>query len=90
MFWSKGVGNRLTTSILSEQNHKLFRSILWSSFRNHKSVQNIMGGKSPSSSTPCHFVSSTLRSIPQIRPEYNAGKKPKQFHSMSLCRIYTP
>ena len=63
MFWSKGVGNRLTTSIISEQNHKLFRSILWSSFRNHKSVQNIMRGKSPSSSTPCHFVASTLRSI---------------------------
>ena len=63
MFWSKGVGNWLTTSIISEQNHKLFRSILWSSFRNHKSVQNIMRGKSPSSSTPCHFVASTLRSI---------------------------
>ena len=25
----------------------------------------------------------------QHRPEYIAGKKPKQFRSMSLCRIYT-
>ena len=63
LFWSKGVGNRLTTSIICEQNHKLFRSILWSSFRNPKSVQNIMREKSPSSSAPCHFVASTLRSI---------------------------
>ena len=63
MFWSKGVGNWLTTSIISEQNHKLFRSILWSSFRNHKSVQNIMREKRPNSSAPFHFVASTLRSI---------------------------
>ena len=33
------------------------------SFRNHKAVQNVMREKSPSSSAPCHFVASTLRSI---------------------------
>ena len=37
--------------------------VLWSSFRNHKSVQNIMQEKRPNSSAPFHFVASTLRSI---------------------------
>ena len=36
---------------------------MWSSFRNHKSVQNVLGEKSPRSSAPFHFVPSTLRSI---------------------------
>ena len=46
------------------QNHKLFRSILRSSFtKNSKTVQNILREKSPSSSAPFNFVASTLRSI---------------------------
>ena len=49
---------------MTEQNHKLFRSILWSSFtKNSKTVQNVMREKSPSSSAPFNFVASTLRSI---------------------------
>ena len=51
---------------MTEQNHKLFRSILWSSFtKNSKTVQNVMREKSRSSLAPFNFVASTLCSISQ-------------------------
>ena len=49
---------------MSEQNHKLFRSIFWSSFRNNKTVCNVMRKKTQADPLyVCNFVASTLRSL---------------------------